>query len=413
MKAGKNKQPTEPYKGVRDFYPEDMFVQNYLFGVMRKVAERFGYVEYNASILEPAELYKNKTSEEIVNEQTYTFTDRGKRDVTLRPEMTPTVARMIAAKRRELPFPLRWYSIANFFRYERPQRGRVREHWQLNADIFGISSIEAEIETISIAHSIMKEFGAKDADFQIKINDRKLLQGSLSGKLKSASLLSDAIRLIDKKDKISDDEFETEWKKLSNEPFALKTEANAGLNAVIQKLSERGISNVVYEPTLTRGFDYYTGIVFEVLDTNSKNKRSLFGGGRYDNLLELFDEEKVPAVGFGMGDVTIRDFIETHELLPSEYHSTANLIVIPVGLADLSEANRVANTLREHGLNVAIDLTERKLGDKIKNADRQSIPYALIVGEEETNNKAYKLKNLKTHEEKTAGIDEISRIVKK
>ena len=160
-----SKLDTGPYKGVRDFYPEDMAIQNYIFKTWREVVEKVGYQEYGASILESAELYKNKTSEEIVNEQMFTFTDRGGREVALRPEMTPTLARMVAARRKSLKYPLRWYSIPNVFRYERPQRGRRREHWQLNCDLVGIAEIEAEVEIISLAHAIMKTFWAKNKDF--------------------------------------------------------------------------------------------------------------------------------------------------------------------------------------------------------------------------------------------------------
>src|ERR1700729_362662 len=166
---------TDPYKGVRDFYPEDMAVQSYIFDTWRKVVERYGFVEYNASILEPAELYKAKSGEEIVNEQTYTFTDRGEREVTLHPEMTPTVARMVAAKARELTFPLRWYSIPNLFRYEKPQRGRLREHWQLNVDMFGVDSADAAVEIINLAYDIIKAFGAGNESFEIRINNRRLI----------------------------------------------------------------------------------------------------------------------------------------------------------------------------------------------------------------------------------------------
>ena len=165
-----NKLYTEPYKGVRDFYPADMAVQNYIFGKMRKTVESFGYVEYGASILEPTELYEAKSGEELVKEQTYSFKDRGDRSVTLRPEMTPTLARMIAGKKRELSFPLRWYSIPNAFRYERPQRGRAREHWQLNVDLFGGNEINADAEIISLACQILKDIGAKDSDFEIRVN---------------------------------------------------------------------------------------------------------------------------------------------------------------------------------------------------------------------------------------------------
>src|SRR5271170_7500650 len=154
-----DKLPTDSYKGVRDFYPEDQFIQRYIFEHWERVCELFGYEEYSAGILENAELYRSKTSEEIVNEQTYTFTDRGDREVTLRPEMTPTLARMVAAKYRELGFPLRWYSIPNVFRYERPQRGRLREHWQLNVDLFGSDSFAADAEVIQVAYEVMKAFG--------------------------------------------------------------------------------------------------------------------------------------------------------------------------------------------------------------------------------------------------------------
>ena len=167
---------TESYKGVRDFYPEDKFVRDYITDTMAGACESFGYESYDASILEPVELYRSKTSDEIVNEQTYQFEDRGGREVTLRPEMTPTVARMVAGKRRELAYPLRWYSIPNVFRYERPQRGRLREHWQLNADLFGVGGVEADIEIIALAYATMTAFGAKETDFDIRVNDRQLFE---------------------------------------------------------------------------------------------------------------------------------------------------------------------------------------------------------------------------------------------
>src|SRR3989338_2736742 len=170
MATMSEKLSTDPYKGVRDFYPEDMAIQRYIFDTWAHVAESYGFERYDASVLEPAELYRAKTGEEIVNEQTYTFKDRGDREVTLRPEMTPTVARMVAARRRELSFPLRWYSIPNLFRYERTQRGRLREHWQLNADLFGVESIEADLELIRMADRIMKNFGAKQSDYEVRLN---------------------------------------------------------------------------------------------------------------------------------------------------------------------------------------------------------------------------------------------------
>ncbi len=313
---------TETYKGVRDFYPEDMVIQNYIFSVWRKIAENAGYSEYSASILEPAELYRSKGSEEIVNEQMFTFKDRGDREVALRPEMTPTLARMVAAKRKSLKFPLRWYSIPNVFRYERPQRGRKREHWQLNCDLMGISGTEADVEIIKLAYDIMKGFGAKDEDFLIKINDRKLFDDvfeKIGGASKSAR--AEVVRILDRweKDDNASAELERNLGSEKKEQFLElleKITSTKELDDIKSVLNSKEVNNVVIDTKLARGFDYYTGMIFEVFDTNPANRRSLFGGGRYDNLLEMFGVEPVPTVGFAMGDVTLRDFLETHHKLP-------------------------------------------------------------------------------------------------
>lgn len=311
--AGAGKElGTEPYKGVRDFYPEDMAVQNHIFSVWRKAAKEFGYEEYSASLLEPAELYRGKGSDEIVNEQMFTFTDRGGREVALRPEMTPSLARMVAARRKSLKFPLRWYTIANCFRYERPQRGRKREHWQLNCDVMGIARIEAEAEIISLAYKIMREFGAKDEDFVIKISNRKKLENALLANGISKENVPTIFRLLDKAGKIPEEERRVEMEKLGYDKN--KTILTWAPDA--EALKKKGITNIEFDSSIVRGFDYYTGMVFEVFDTHADNRRSLFGGGRYDNLLEMFGVDPVPTVGFGMGDVTIRDFLETHGLPP-------------------------------------------------------------------------------------------------
>ncbi len=311
QKEERKKLSTDPYKGVRDFYPEDMAVQNYIFSIWRTIAEQFGYQEYSASLLEYSELYRGKGSDEIVNEQTYSFTDRGDREVTLRPEMTPTLARMIAARRKSLKFPLRWYSIPNVFRYERPQRGRKREHWQLNCDLMGIAGVEAEVEIISLAHSIMKKFGAKDEDFSIKMGSRTALTNELLNRKIPTEYHKKISQLIDRQGKIPEDERMAELRKLGGD---FEISESSDIAKLRRLLTEKGITNTVFDPHIVRGFDYYTGMVFEVFDTHTENRRSLFGGGRYDNLLEMFGVEPVPTVGFGMGDVTIRDFLETHKL---------------------------------------------------------------------------------------------------
>lgn len=392
------KLSTESYKGVRDFYPEDQAIQNYIFKIMRDSVESWGYIEYGASILEPAELYKSKTSEEITNEQTYTFKDRGDREVTLRPEMTPTVARMIAGRINEIPMPARWYSIPNLFRYEKPQRGRLREHWQLNVDIFGVEQSLADVEIILVANHIMKKFGAKDDDFEIRINSRELLN-TLFEKLSVPKDKSQIItRIIDKKDKISPEAFREALEKEVPESFEkminilnsndgffeFVSDSNEAkrMSEVISMLEKAGVNNLKFTPTLARGFDYYTGLVFEVFDTNKDNPRSLFGGGRYDNLTSMFGGKSVPAFGFGMGDITIRDFLEVHNLLPKISSSTQVWIAV-AGETNMDEVYKLAGELRGKDLRVAVDISGRKLGDQIASAEKRMIPIILAVGQKE------------------------------
>ncbi len=397
---------TESYKGVRDFYPEDMFIQKYLFDTMRRAVESFGYLEYNASILESTELYKAKSGEEIINEQTYSFKDRGERDVTLRPEMTPTVARMVAAKRRELSFPLRWYSIPNLFRYEKPQRGRLREHWQLNVDIFGVENTTAEQEIITLSASIMHAFGAKPTDYEIRINSRISLQENISKKLRSPDLYTKAIKLLDRKDKISGEDFKKEWSTLSEEPAEFEIPVSEGVKNLIETLKNQGITNIVYSPLLARGFDYYTDIVFEIYDTNPENPRALFGGGRYDDLLSIFGSDKVPAVGFGMGDVTLRDFLEVHNLLPT-YTPSAKLYIAHADGAESKDITSLASNIRNAGINVITDITDKKVGDQIKKASKDSVPFVIVVGATEITSGIYQLKNMSTGDIKAVNETEL------
>jgi histidyl-tRNA synthetase len=416
------KLSTESYKGVRDFYPEDMAIQNHIFGIWRKCVEKYGYEEYTASVLEPAELYKAKSGEEIVNEQTYTFIDRGEREVTLRPEMTPTVARMVAHKKRELAFPLRWYSIPNLFRYEQPQKGRLREHWQLNVDIFGVETLDAETEVIQIAYDITKASGLKDSDFEIRINNRKLMnyvtRDVLGLDSKSAHAIS---KLIDKKRKIDGNTFKEEITKITQDkaPIMLallnsknfeeftnnlpqtkeEHEGASEIRSVIDMLEKLGITNAVFDQTLMRGFDYYTGIVFEIFDKNPENRRSLCGGGRYDDLLSLFGGEKVPAVGFGLGDVTARDVMETYKSLP-KIHSSADYYIAVIDKAQAPFAKEVAQSLRNEGKKVILDSSYKKIGEQIKSANKRNINKLIVIGEEEVKTGKYKIKDLTTGETK-------------
>lgn len=426
---------TQPYKGTRDFYPEDKAIQKYLFEKMRSVVESFGYEEYDAPILEPLELYLAKSSEEIINEQTYAFEDRGGRKVAIRPEMTPTVSRLVAGRRQELAYPLRWYSIPNLWRYERPQRGRLREHWQLNVDLFGVEGLSAEHEMIVLSTSILKAFGAKPAHYVIKINSRKLINHIFTDHLKlNVVQTASLIKLIDHMHKMEPDKFTLavdavlsaeqrktglgkhiitllKTKELDKLPKELLSNKFATeLMNLFDLLEKSKLTNFEFDISLMRGFDYYTDIVFEVYDTNSENNRSMFGGGRYDGLVGMFGVEPVPTIGFGTGDVTLQNFLEAHDLMP-KLGQTVDIYVSLIGDV-YTKALPAIDQLREMGLNVAVDSSGNKLDKQIKAATKKGIRYVLFIGEKELSSSRYKLRNLKTSVEEPHSLERVASMVK-
>jgi len=427
---------TQPYKGARDFYPEDKRVQKYIFAHMREMAERFGYEEYDAPILEPLDIYLAKSSQEIVDEQTYVFTDRGGRNVVIRPEMTPTVSRMIAAKRQELPYPMRLYSIPNLWRYERPQKGRLREHWQLNVDIFGVDGVEAEHEIISVADQILRSYGARRDMYTIQLNSRMLTEelfGSYLGL--DATQKSTLIRLIDRIKKMEPAEFIAQAdailtpsqrdsgvldslqqllraRDLEHLPSGFESNPSVlRLKMLMSMLRESRVMNAKFDITLMRGFDYYTDIVFEMVDTNPENNRSMFGGGRYDGLVGLFGVEPVPTVGFGMGDVTMQNFIESHELLPM-LHPETDAYVVLIGDNIYERAQQPLMELRKMGVNLAVDTTGRKPDKQIKTAVKKGLHYVIFIGEAELASEQFKVRNLADGTEESHGLQRIVSIVK-
>lgn len=399
--------PTDPYKGVRDFYPADWARMDAMFTTMRTTLRAWGYEEYNASPLERSELYEAKTSEEIVNEQTYTFIDRGDRKVTLRPEMTPTLARMVAGKRRELYWPLRWFSLPNVFRYERPQKGRLREHYQLNVDLLGVAGSEADAEVITIASELLRAFGAQESDFIIRVNSREILTAACKATGLDAEATRAYLRLLDKKAKMTPEEFMIARESITvTDPLTLVDSKE--MEAFVTAFKARGITNAVFDPTLTRGFDYYTGIVFEIFDTNPANPRSLFGGGRFDKLVALFGGDPIPAVGFGMGDVTLADFLETHSLTPSTSGNAPQLYLGTPTVSDIPAAQAFAKTLRKEGCRVFVNITEKGLGDQIKDAVKRNIPLFIAYGADELANQTVRMKTLATGEETGLPVSELS-----
>jgi histidyl-tRNA synthetase len=426
------KVSTQPYKGARDFYPEDKRMQEWMFNKWKSVIERFGYEEYDAPILEPTDLYLMKGSQEIVQEQTYTFKDRGDRSVTIRTEMTPTVSRMIAGRRQEMAYPARWYSIPNLWRYERMQRGRLREFWQLNVDVFGIESLQAEAEMIQIVDGIFQAFKAKRSTYVIKVNSRKLVNSLLIELCELDELQSaQAIRVIDRMNKMSESEFleainkvvtdEVKAKKLIT---ALKVtdiadlpeqftdhESVIALKQLLSQVSALGMHNIVFDLSLMRGFDYYTDIVFEAFDTDPENNRSMFGGGRYDGLVAQFGVEPVPTVGFGMGDVTFMNFLESHKLLPDLKPVTEVIMLLreeSVG----SKVQQLATRMRESNVNVAIDFSGKKVDKQLKSAIKQGVRFALFVGEDDISAEQFILKDLVSGKEEKHGLERIIGIIK-
>lgn len=414
---------TRPYKGTRDFFPEEMRLRDQVFGQLRQTLISFGYEAYDGPMLEPFELYAAKSGEELVNEQLYSFEDRGGRKVAMRPEMTPTLARMVAAKGAQLPRPIRWFSQPNLWRYERPQRGRLREHWQLNVDLLGLDSEVAEVEIVQIAIHLLRGFGAGITDFEVQINHRQLMNDLFDQVLQlEAAQIPQVARAIDKRAKIKPEQFESllgeaECSSLQIEQLIKfldsplmdledmlgDSEGFKSLCRFFDQVNAMGLGPVCrFKASIMRGLDYYTGIVFEVFDKHPDNRRALFGGGRYDNLVGMFCGQSIPGVGFGMGDVTFFDFLETHGLTPE----ARTQIQVMVGLFNedcLTHSLQIAQRLREAGLNVESVLTPQKLGKQFQSADKKGIPFVVMAGPDEMAAEQVSLKDLRSGEQ--TGLD--------
>jgi len=421
---------TQPYKGARDFYPEDKAFQKWMFDKWRSVVEKYGFLEMDAPILEPTDLYLIKGNQEIINEQTYTFKDRGDRSVTIRAEMTPSVSRMVAGRRQELAYPLRWYSIPNLWRYERMQRGRLREFWQLNIEMFGVANENAEIEMIMIVDDLFQVFKAKRSSYTIKINSRLLVNEMLSGTELSSEATTSVIRLIDRKNKMTIEEFEKslneitgnndktaqiikllETKDLGELPVELQNlESVKTIKKILGSMKSKGVQNVVFDITLMRGFDYYTDIVFEAFDNDPANNRAVLGGGRYDGLVGQMGVEPVPTIGFAVGDVVFKDYLETHGLVP-KINLSCDLTVLIRDEVSVDDAQKVAEELREAGVKTSIDFSGRKIDKQIKSAEKAGVRYILFVGAEEVKSESFTLKDLKSGVEEKHSLKRIVSIV--
>jgi histidyl-tRNA synthetase len=426
---------TQALPGFRDFYPDDFALRAYIFETWRKVATRYGFEEYDGPPLEPLELYTAKSGDEIVG-QLYHFIDKGERAVALRPEMTPSLARMVAARANGLKKPIRWFSIPQLFRYERQQRGRLREHFQLNCDLIGESSSLADAEIVALAIDVIRAFGLTHKDVFVRLSDRRVLEALLSRKL-PAEKIPRALTFLDRLEKMRRDELEAA--KADTDMFApgsvldviavgdidtrhaltaaLAAIPNgeaigAPLLAVMDALENMGLGEFVQlDFRIVRGLAYYTGTVFELFD-RGKTLRAICGGGRYDNLAGALGGVDLPAVGFGFGDVVLGELLKDRGLLPTAKASIDVFIVAITG-EDVPHALRIAHTLRDRGYRVEYTLSGQAVGKQMKLADARHARVAIVIGPDDRARGEVMIKDLEAKAQQSIATETIHSAVAK
>ncbi|MCS7247220.1 MAG: histidine--tRNA ligase [Anaerolineales bacterium] len=406
------KQIISPIKGTRDFYPENMAVRSWLYENIKQISQRYGYQEYDGPFLEPIELYAAKSGEELVKEQSFVFPDRSGDLITLRPELTPTLARMVAQKQKQLVFPLRWWSFGPFWRYEKPQKGRSREFFQWNIDLIGIDTPEADAELLSIIVSFFKAIGLSAAQVKIFINDRKLMEEQLCLLDIPPERHTKVFRLIDRKEKM---EFQ-EWESYAKGEGLSSSQINGLINLlhdtelwknspnlirIFQILETEAVSEYIeFDPNIIRGLDYYTSTVFEAKDVGGSVRRSILGGGRYDDLLAAVGGDPLPAVGFAMGDVVLSLILQEYGCIPSDiFAHPARVLVTTFSQEMFPYSLKLAHQLREKGINVVTYPEAANLNKQLKYADRMQIPYVILLGPDEIAQNSLSLKSLKSGEQ--------------
>ena len=401
----RNTLPMQPLPGFRDFLPEDCAKRNYIFARWRRVARRYGFVEWEGPPLEPTELYKKKSGSEIV-EQLFNFKDKGDREVALRPELTPTLARVIAAHEREFKKPLKWFSIGQFFRYEKQQRGRLREHFQLNCDIIGETDLAADIELVALCIDVLRAFGLTEKDLVVRISDREFWTDFLRKKGVPPDSWDELLQAIDKSGREPREKTAQKLGNLADAVFAtLKSSGKSEkLDKLINGLRDRGLADFAsIDVGIVRGLAYYTGIVFEAFDRGGK-LRALAGGGRYDNLIAQLSDGAVslPALGFAMGDVVLSELINeiprAREAMQKAIANDRKIDVYVVIAKEERRADALAHIqqLRDRGYRVDYPLTPTKVARQFQAAEDAGASLALLYGDEWPQ---VKVKNLPTREE--------------
>lgn len=424
----------KPLKGMRQLSPPEKRVEDYITDQLRNAGRAYGFEEYEAPVLEPLDLFLAKSGNELAVEQSYNFTDKGGRELILRPELTPSLARMVAAS-GELINPVRWMSFPVCYRYERPQRGRVREFMQFNLDILGADDLNAELDVFLVLRRIMSNLGADGGRYVIRYSSRKLAATVLSGLGFSGDELSAAYTVIDKQDKLPQDSW-LEWAageisdpgKLKSvialasccdiqDPWLLET---AGESDAWQELAEfsrllqdAGVTEAVFEASVVRGLDYYTGIVFEVMDTGSENRRAICGGGRYDNLVSMFGGQPISGVGFGLGLLTLSLFLNTYDLIPEDIENShpADIFIAVCSSRERDFALKVAEELRSRGIAVEMDITGKKVSRQLSIAGRKGIGYSTVIGSREMEEGRMQLKRMSSGDQFSCTVAEAVEIL--
>jgi histidyl-tRNA synthetase len=403
--------PMQPLPGFRDFLPTDCARRNYIFTLWREVARRYGFVEWDGPVLEPTDLYRKKSGPEIVD-QLFNFTDKGEREVALRPELTPSLARVIAAHEREFKKPLKWFSIGQFFRYEKQQRGRLREHFQLNCDVMGEANLAADIELIALCIDVVRAFGFTQDDLLVRISDREFWTDFLHRQNVPAEQWDEALQAIDKSGREPREKTSEKLGALANPVFKILNEGGTSekLVRVVEGLRERKLAEFVeVDVRIVRGLAYYTGVVFEVFDRAGKF-RAIAGGGRYDNLIGQLSDgaASMPALGFAMGDVVLGELIDQTPAAREQMQNairTADKIDIYIVIAkEQRRADALAQIqhLRDGGYLVDYPLTAEKVGKQFQAAEDSGAAIALLYGDEWPQ---VKVKKLATREESLVAHD--------
>ncbi len=417
----KKMENLQKLRGFREFYPEEMVPRVKIFNKMREISRSFNFKEIETPSVEPLEIFKIKSGEEIVR-QTFSFIDKGGREITLVPEITPSVSRMVA-QRKNFVKPIKWFSIPKLWRYEEPQSGRLREFYQYNADIFGSSNIAADAEVISLAMAILDSLGLK-GKYVMRISDRILMENILV-KI-GVNNVESILRIIDRMGKVDEKTFYHDLVSLTDDEKAKEILEIIGVKGNFNDIEKRVSSIIVSDPrieilahlqdflraydygefifdfSIVRGLAYYTGIVFEAHDKKGEF-RAILGGGRYDNVVELFGGEKIPAVGFGMGDAVLELLLKREGLWPKYVESVDYFIAIQG--ENREYALKVLTELRKMGYTADIDLTGKGLSSQLRYADKIGAKYILIIGDEEIKTGTLKLKNMQTGEQKIITMD--------